>query len=186
MAAQGKLQPGAGGDPLGAPQPRGRGKQPAAREERAAEPPQWAQGFSGGRGRPEWPLAEEPPGKGRQLAEGGRSAEEGAGRRRGSRGLTPGPWRGPVERLPAGDPGERAPPEPLTQKWEKRERDRRGGERLCRRNHGRKARGAKGPAAKPAWEWNLLALCLWGALQMGPPWCLRGTALRGKCSPLTR
>ena len=130
-AAQGELEPGAGGDPLGMPQPHGHEEQLAAGEERAAEPPRRAQGLSGGRGRPDRPLTGEPPSKGRQLAEGGRSAEEGAERRRRNWGLTPGPWRRPAERLPARDPGDSPPPEPLTQKWGRRERDRCGGKRLC-------------------------------------------------------
>ena len=130
--AQGELEPGVGGDPLGVPQPRGREGQPATGEERATEPPQRAQGFSGGRGRPDRILAEEPPGKGRPLAEGGRSAQGEAGRRRGRGGLPLGPWRQPEERLPSGDPGGRAPPKPLAQKREKRERDHCGGECLCR------------------------------------------------------
>ena len=89
-AAQGELEPGAGGDPLGMPQPHGHKEQLAAGEERAAGPPRRAQGLSGGRGRPDRPLTGEPPSKGRQLAEGGRSAEEGAERRRRNWGLTPG------------------------------------------------------------------------------------------------
>ena len=182
MAAKGELEPGARGVLLGAPQRGGRGEQTAAGEERAPEPPQRAQGFSGGRGRPDRILAEEPPGKGRPLAEGGRSAKGEAGRRRGRGGLPLGPWRQPEERLPSGDPGGRAPPKPLAQKREKRERDHRGGERLCRRNHGRKARSAKGPAAKTLWEWILLALCLWGTLQMGTTLVLKE---KEKCLPLT-
>ena len=112
-ADQGKPEPDAEGDPLGMPQPRGQEEQPATGEERAAKPPQRVQGCSGGRGRLDLPLAGEPPSKGRQLAEGGRSTKEGAGRRRRNWGLTPGMGRRPAEQLPEGDPGERPPPEPL-------------------------------------------------------------------------
>ena len=173
-AAQGGL-PGVGGDPLGGLQPRRQEGQPATAEEGATEPPMRVQEFAGGRERANQPLAGEPPSK-----EGGCSTKEGAGRRRRSWGLTPGPWSRPATQLPAGDPGERPPPEPLAQKWGKRERDRCRGERLCWRNQGRKARGAKGPAAKPAWEWILLALCLWGPLQMGTALVLKGNHVEGE------
>ena len=72
------------------------------------------------------------------------------------------------------------PPEPHAQKWGRRKRDCRGGERLCWRNQGQKARRAKGPTAKPAWEWILLALCLWGALQMGTALVLKGNRFEGE------
>ena len=75
--------------------------------------------------------------------------------------------------------GRETPLEPLAQKWGRRERDRCGGECLCRQNQGQKARRAKGPTAKPAWEWILLALCLWGALQMGTALVLKGNRVEG-------
>ena len=69
-AAQGELEPEARRDQPGMAQPCGQEEQPETGEERAAEPPQWAQGFSGG--------GESPTcSKGGQLAEGGRNAEEG-------------------------------------------------------------------------------------------------------------
>ena len=79
-----------------------------------------------------------------------------------------------------GDPGERPPPEPLAQKWGRRERDRCGGECLCRQNQGQKTRRAKGPTTKPAWEWILLALCLWGTLQIGTSLVLKGNRVEGE------
>ena len=39
---------------------------------------------------------------------------------------------------------------------------------------------AKGPTAKPAWEWILLVLCLWGALQMGAALVLKGNRVEGE------
>ena len=41
----------------------------------------------------------------------------------------------------------------------------RGSECRGRRRRGRRARRAKEPAAQTAWEWILLALCLWSALR---------------------
>ena len=37
-----------------------------------------------------------------------------------------------------------------------------------------------GPTAKPAWEWILLVLCLWGALQMGAALVLKGNHVEGE------
>ena len=37
-----------------------------------------------------------------------------------------------------------------------------------------KARRTEGPTARPAWEWILLALCLWSALQRGTALVLKG------------
>ena len=39
---------------------------------------------------------------------------------------------------------------------------------------------AKGPAAKTAWEWILLALCLWSALWMGAALVLKGNCIEGE------
>ena len=37
-----------------------------------------------------------------------------------------------------------------------------------------------GPTARPAWEWVLLALCLWGALQVGAALVLKGNRVEGE------
>ena len=60
-AARGELEPGAGGDPQGVPQPRGQEGQPATGEERATGPSPRVQGFSGGRERADQQLKGEPP-----------------------------------------------------------------------------------------------------------------------------
>ena len=54
------------------------------------------------------------------------------------------------------------------------------GARPCRRDWGGKARGARGPPTKPMWEWILLALCLWGTLQMGTALVLKGNQVEGE------
>ena len=41
-------------------------------------------------------------------------------------------------------------------------------------------RRAEGPTAKTAWEWILLALCLWSALQVGAALVLKGNRLEGE------
>ena len=41
-------------------------------------------------------------------------------------------------------------------------------------------RRATGPTARPAWEWILLALCLWGALQVGAALVLKGNHVEGE------
>ena len=47
-------------------------------------------------------------------------------------------------------------------------------------DRGGKARGARGLPAKPMWEWILLALCLWGALQVGTALVLKGNRVEGE------
>ena len=39
---------------------------------------------------------------------------------------------------------------------------------------------AKGPTARPTWEWILLALCLWGALPVGAALVLKGNRVEGE------
>ena len=175
-AAQGGLERKGGGDLLGRPQPGRREGQPAAREEGAAAPPRVAPESGGEREQADPPLGEEPPGKG-----GGFSARAAAGGERAPGGHTPGLREKSAERLHVGErPAlELTALEPPAQLGERRGPDRRGGGR-CGFNRGRKTRRAKGPTAKPAWEWILLALCLWGALQMGAALVLKGNRVEGE------
>ena len=39
---------------------------------------------------------------------------------------------------------------------------------------------AKGPTARPAWEWILLALCLWGNPRVGAALVLKGNRVEGE------
>ena len=39
---------------------------------------------------------------------------------------------------------------------------------------------SKGPDCQAAWEWILLALCLWVALQMGAALVLKGNCVEGE------
>ena len=55
-----------------------------------------------------------------------------------------------------------------------------GGERWGIRRRGQRTRRAEGPAAKTAWEWILLALCLWSALWMGAALVLKGNCIEGE------
>ena len=55
-----------------------------------------------------------------------------------------------------------------------------GGEYRGRRRRGRRARRAKEPAAQTAWEWILLALCLWSALRGGAALVLKGNCVEGE------
>ena len=43
-----------------------------------------------------------------------------------------------------------------------------------------KARRTEGPTARPAWEWILLALCLWSALQARATLVLKGNRVEGE------
>ena len=54
------------------------------------------------------------------------------------------------------------------------------GGRRGRRRQGRRTRGATRPAAKTAWEWILLAWCLWSALQAGAALVLKGNRVEGE------
>ena len=76
--------------------------------------------------------------------------------------------------------GKRPASEPPAQGWERKEPGRHGGGRQCRRSRRGKARRTEGPAARPAWEWILLALCLWGALQRGTALVLKGNHVEGE------
>ena len=158
----------------GGPKPSGREGPPAAGEEGATESPPRAQEFGRGRERADQPRAGEPPSQ-----KGGYNSEEEAGGSREQRERARGPWGRSTEQLLAGDTGERATLKPPARQWERGERDRRGGERRCRRSQGRKTRRVKGHA-KPAWEWILLALCLWGTLQMGAALVLKGNHMEGE------
>ena len=60
-------------------------------------------------------------------------------------------------------------------RWDHRVRGRRG-----QRRQGRRTRGATRPAAKTAWEWILLAWCLWSALQVGAALVLKGNRVEGE------
>ena len=44
----------------------------------------------------------------------------------------------------------------------------------------RRARRAKEPAARTAWDWILLALCLWSALRVGTALVLKGNRVEGE------
>ena len=158
-AAQEGLEPGGGEDLLGGPQPRRGERQPAASEGKATAPLLAAPESGGEEGKADPPLVEEPPSK-----EGACSAKEAVGREGAQWGHTPACGRNCQGDL---TPGEGPTFERAGHKWEKREPGRRGGERRGGQNRGRRMKRAQGPTAKPAWEWILLALCLWGALQMG-------------------
>ena len=105
--------------------------------------------------------------------------------RRGSSGERGVPWRH------TGDLGEEAAKrhnagegptfERTGHKWEKRGPSHRGGdERRGRRRRGQGRRRAEGPTAKTAWEWILLALCLWSTLQVGAALVLKGNRVEGE------
>ena len=93
------------------------------------------------------------------------------------RGHTPGQGKRPGGGLHA---GKRPASEPPAQGWARKEPGRHGGGRQCRRSRRGKARRTEGPAARPAWEWILLALCLWGALQRGTALVLKGNHVEGE------
>ena len=57
---------------------------------------------------------------------------------------------------------------------------RRWGHRVGGRRGRRRTRGATRPAAKTAWEWILLAWCLWSALQVGAALVLKGNRVEGE------
>ena len=118
------------------------------------------------------PLVEEPPSK-----EGDYGAEEAAGRVRAQWGRAAGLWEVSAGRLHA---GERAAFEPHAHPWERREPGRRGSARRCGRKRGEKTRRATGPTPRPAWEWILLGLCLWGALRVGATLVLKGNRVEGE------
>ena len=56
----------------------------------------------------------------------------------------------------------------------------RRGKCQSRRRWGRRARRAEEPAAQSAWEWILLALCLWSALLAGAALVLKGNRVEGE------
>ena len=118
------------------------------------------------------PLREEPSGKG-----GARSAER-AAEREGA------PWRHTKDigeeatRLLGAGGGPAI--ESAGCKQEEREPGHRRSERWGGQRRGRRTRGAKGPAAKTAWDWILLALCLWSALQVGAALVLKGNRMEGE------
>ena len=118
------------------------------------------------------PLVEGPP-----REREGCSAEEAARRVGAQQGHTPSQGQRPGGRLHA---GERPASEPPAQGQEGREPGRRGGGRRCRGSQRWRARRTEGPAARLAWEWILLALCLWGALQGGAALVLKGNRVEGE------
>ena len=161
---------------MGGFQPRRREGPPAVGEEGATALRQGLTESEGGWEGAGLPLGEQPLGKGgicgaertgegereRALRRDGGDLGKEAARRRGTGGG------------PAG--------ESRSRKQEEREPGRRGGECRGRRRRGQRARRAKEPAAKTAWDWILLALCLWSALRVGTAFVLMGTAWKGRCS----
>ena len=177
-AAPGRVEPSGGENPLGGPQPhRGEG-QSAAEEEQAAAPRQGATESEG-----EWeeagpPLVEEPLGKGEACG-----TERAAGRQgalwghAGDLGEEAAMRLGPGEGPALGGAG---------CKREARMRGHRVRGHRGRRRQGRRRRDATKPTTKTAWEWILLAWCLWSALQVGAALVLKGTEWRGRCLPSMR
>ena len=171
-AATGGAEPGRGGDPLVGFQPRRREGPPAVGEEGATAPRQGLTESEGGWEGAGLPLGEQPLGKGgicgaKRTGEGERALRRDGGdlgkeaaRRRGTGGG------------PAG--------ESRSRKQEEREPGRRGGECRGRRRRGQRARRAKEPAAKTAWDWILLALCLWSTLRVGTALVLKGNRVEGE------
>ena len=101
------------------------------------------------------------------------SSEEG----RGAAGAHPKPGAETGGRLHA---EKRPASEPPVQGWERKEPGRHGGGGCCRRSRRWEARRTEGPAARLAWEWILLALCLWGTLQGGTALVLKGNRVEGE------
>ena len=137
-----------------------------AGEERAAAP---RQGMT--ESEEEWeragpPLGEQPPGRGEvcgaeRPGEGERAPQrdrgdlgEEAARRRGAGG-------GPAIESRGSEQDEKGP-------------GCQGGECRGIRRRGQRTRRAKEHAAKTAWEWILLALCLWSTLRVGAALVLKG------------
>ena len=80
------------------------------------------------------------------------------------------------DRGPGGGPASKSG----SRKQEEREPGCRRGECQGRRRRGRRARRTKEPAAKTAWDWILLALCLWSALRVGTALVLKGNHVEGE------
>ena len=167
-AAQGGLEPGEGGNSPGRPQPRRREGQPAAQEGEATALPRGGTKPDGGGDMAGPPLVEAPPGQEEDYGTGeaaGRKGEEWG--RRGDQQAISG------ERPPA---GRRATSEPPNPRRQRNKPGRPGGE--CSQEQ--RVRRAKGPTARPAWGWILLALGLWGVLQVGTALVLKVSCERGE------
>ena len=165
-ASKGGLEPGECGGWPGEPQPRPGKGGPTAQERKAPAPPRAGAEPDGGGERGNPPLVEEPPGQ-----EGDYSAEEVAGtrgaewecggdRRAGSAGQPPAK-RGATSESPGtrqrkSDPGCR------------------GSAHGGGRKRERRARRAEGPTVGATCSWILLALGLWGILQVGVALVLKG------------
>ena len=70
--------------------------------------------------------------------------------------------------------------EPPTNRQERSEPGHQGGARRWGRTRERKMRRAEGPTARAAWGWILLALGLWGILQVGAALVLKGSRVGGE------
>ena len=166
------LEPGECGGWPGKPQPRQGEGGPTAQERKAPAPPRATAEPDGGGERGNPPLVEEPPGQegdyGAEEVAGTRGAwwERGGDRRVGSVGQPPAE-RGATSESPGtrqrkGDPGRQGSAHGSGQKREQR------------------ARRAEGPTAGATCGWILLALGLWGVLQVGVALVLKGSRERGE------
>ena len=125
--------------------------------------------MSGDQARRRKGYGEAPPGQ-----EGDYGAREAAGRKGEEWGRC-----GDQQAISGGQPpaaGRRTTSEPPNPRRQRNKPGRPGGER----SQEQRVRRAKGPTARPAWGWILLALGLWGVLQVGTALVLKGSRERGE------
>ena len=166
--AQGELAPEACGDSPGRPQPHRREGQPAAQGGEATAPPRGGTKPDRGGDMAGPPLVGAPPGQEGDYGAGGATGGKGEewGHSGGQQAIS-------GERPPAGRRGTSEPPNP---RRERSKPGRQGGERSREQRVGR----AEGPTARPTWGWILLALGLWGVLQVGTALVLKESRKRGE------